>query len=722
MERDDDAEHRSSSEGSEGRSQVAALEERVARLELELARVQRQIAAGAEAPAPVVRAAPAPPPPPPMPVSPAPTEGPTSAQRLVSEVWARAAYHPPAAPVDDSRDSFESRLGSQIFNRIAIVLLLIGTAYGLKLAVDRGLIGPTGRVIVGLIAGAGLVVWSERFRHKGFAAFSYSLKALGSGVLYLTLWAAFQLFHLLPAPAALALMLLVTAWNAYMAWAQDSELLAAYALAGGFATPLLVSTGGNHEIFLFTYLLAIDLAIIALVRLKTWPRLLLGAFPLTVVFFIGWYTEFYAASELTVTSIFILLFGVAFGSVPVRRPVVDAAAPAPRFLPLATVLEDLLLPIANAAFVALAFYSVMQASGHPDLIPWTMIVLAAAYLGLMRVPQTRAASAIHLSLAVVLLTIAIPLKASGHWITVSWLVEGLALLWVATRLEPAGPTEEPSETYVLSTLRWLASSALLLGFCGIFLHLFFASLLETDPFFNSNAATALTGVAIFAAAAWLALRTSKAGNLKWLKIAVAAFVAIDFTAILLVLRELMAPGSPGLHPPFQSADFATALTGLAIFAGVIAVFLRLARAHPGAEVWMNGAALSTIAFNLIAVLTGVREIEAIWDNSLPTVDSALQQAVAISAFLMLYGAALLAAGFWRRSGFLRYQALVLLVFTIFKTFLYDMRNLSQGYRVVSFLGLGALLMAISFAYQKDLLHLREPEKTRSKDAGPGDAK
>jgi uncharacterized membrane protein len=137
---------------------------------------------------------------------------------------------------------------------------------------------------------------------------------------------------------------------------------------------------------------------------------------------------------------------------------------------------------------------------------------------------------------------------------------------------------------------------------------------------------------------------------------------------------------------------------------------------------MNGAALSTIAFNLIAVLTGVREIEAIWDNSPPTVDSALQQAVAISAFLMLYGAALLAAGFWRRSGFLRYQALVLLVFTIFKTFLYDMRNLSQGYRVVSFLGLGALLMAISFAYQKDLLHLREPEKTRSKDAGPEDAK
>jgi uncharacterized membrane protein len=80
----------------------------------------------------------------------------------------------------------------------------------------------------------------------------------------------------------------------------------------------------------------------------------------------------------------------------------------------------------------------------------------------------------------------------------------------------------------------------------------------------------------------------------------------------------------------------------------------------------------------------------------------------MSAFLMLYGAALLALGFWKRSAFVRWQALLLLVFTIGKTFLYDLRNLSQGYRVLSFLGLGALLMAISFAYQKDWLALRLP--------------
>ncbi len=90
---------------------------------------------------------------------------------------------------------------------------------------------------------------------------------------------------------------------------------------------------------------------------------------------------------------------------------------------------------------------------------------------------------------------------------------------------------------------------------------------------------------------------------------------------------------------------------------------------------------------------------------------------------MLYGAALLAVGFWKRTAFIRWQALILLVFTIVKTFLYDMRDLSQGYRVVSFLGLGALLMAISFAYQKDWLALREsstpnPPRRRASEVRP----
>ena len=150
-----------------------------------------------------------------------------------------------AKQVPKAKGSLENRIGSQLFSRIGIVALLVATTLFLKWAIDNHFIGPLGRILAGLVAGAAIVVWSERFRHKGFDAFSYSLKAVGSGALYLSLWAAFQLYHLLPAEAALGAMILVTAWNAYMAWSQNSQILAAYALAGGFATPLLLATGGN---------------------------------------------------------------------------------------------------------------------------------------------------------------------------------------------------------------------------------------------------------------------------------------------------------------------------------------------------------------------------------------------------------------------------------------------------------------------------------------------
>jgi uncharacterized membrane protein len=68
---------------------------------------------------------------------------------------------------------------------------------------------------------------------------------------------------------------------------------------------------------------------------------------------------------------------------------------------------------------------------------------------------------------------------------------------------------------------------------------------------------------------------------------------------------------------------------------------------------------------------------------------------------MVYGAALMAVGFLRRSAFLRWQALVLLAFTIGKVFLNGVTQQSEGYRVLSFLALGVLLLAVSFAYQRD---------------------
>src|SRR5437763_4388009 len=137
---------------------------------------------------------------------------------------ASAPYVPPRPqtriPTGPPAD-LESRIGSHWLNRIGIAALLIGISYFLKFAFDNNWIGPAGRVTIGLLAGIAVIVWSERFRSKGYAAFSYSLKAVGIGALYLSLWAAFQVYSLIPSGAAFVMMLAVTAATAFMAWTQD---------------------------------------------------------------------------------------------------------------------------------------------------------------------------------------------------------------------------------------------------------------------------------------------------------------------------------------------------------------------------------------------------------------------------------------------------------------------------------------------------------------------
>ena len=78
----------------------------------------------------------------------------------------------------------------------------------------------------------------------------------------------------------------------------------------------------------------------------------------------------------------------------------------------------------------------------------------------------------------------------------------------------------------------------------------------------------------------------------------------------------------------------------------------------------------------------------------------------------------MAAGFWRSSPFLRWQALVLIAVTTLKVFLYDISRLDRVYRILSLVVLGVLLLAISFAYQRDWLTLSS--KRLPSESGSGE--
>jgi len=66
----------------------------------------------------------------------------------------------------------------------------------------------------------------------------------------------------------------------------------------------------------------------------------------------------------------------------------------------------------------------------------------------------------------------------------------------------------------------------------------------------------------------------------------------------------------------------------------------------------------------------------------------------------LEAAVVMAIGFWQNLRWLRWGALLLLCAAVVKAFAYDVWQLGLAYRTLSFIGLGVLLLVISFVYQR----------------------
>jgi uncharacterized membrane protein len=548
----------------------------------------------------------------------------------------------PTAPQPEI--DLESRIGSHWLNRIGIAALLIGVSYFLKFAFDNNWIGPAGRVTIGLLAGIAVVVWSERFRATGYKAFSYSLKAVGIGTLYLSIWAAFQRYALIPSSAAFVMMLIVTASAAAMALAQDAQILAAFALTGAFSTPLLLSTGQNREVALFSYVAILDVATLVLVAFKPWRRLLVMSYAGTLLMYVGWYSEFYDRSQLGLTLTFATFFFAVFAIAPLVTLHPEGEIPLFAAIPA-------VLAFVNAGVYFLQSYVMIEVVDK-TYMAWFALALAAIYIILSRQVHARhrvpATSDIlyflHLAVAIGFITIAIPIRLDAHWITIGWFVEAAVLLWVGNRIDS-------------DFLNALALGALVLGVARL---LFIDNFEVTQLAFNMRMATYAIAVAVLGVVAWYA---AKRQDESATTVAAFAIVALNILALIALTREV--------------ADYYSRQT-----------------ATVGPTLYRRGR----IAY-----------------NDLHRID--IERDFTYSALWMAYGAMLMVIGFVRRSAFVRWQALILIAATIAKVFVYDVSQLDRGYRIVSFVVLGVLLLAISFVYQRDWLQLSAKTRSRTRTEG-----
>ena len=401
-------------------TKVRALERRVD--ELVRRSAAPTLAPGPAAPSPAVPAPIAAP----VAATPAPAVAPLA---VAPPVLAPAPVAPPmsAQPVK-ARESgdLERMIAGRWLNRVGLLAVAVGVAFFLKAAIDNDWIGPGGQVALGLLLGAGVIASTTLFLKRGYTFFADGLTGLGGAILYLSLWAASSDYHLIAPSAAFAAMIVVTAALLAIALGRDSQRVASLALAGGFITPLLVSTGQDSHVVLFSYLALQDAVLLVLADRRDWRFLELPAFAFTEVYFFGWFATYYRDPLLVETSLFAALFLAIFAVIPVIRSRRQGAFR----------IEHGLVMLANVALFLIALQSMMWPE-HRWLLTASTLALAAFHLIVVRaVPVNQTLPRLLIGgLALTLVTLAIPLRLSVQWTTVAWSIEAAILMWTGFRVK-----------------------------------------------------------------------------------------------------------------------------------------------------------------------------------------------------------------------------------------------------------------------------------------------
>jgi len=414
---------------------------------------------------------------------------------------------PKATPASLSAYDLESMIGRRWIGWVAVSLILFATAFFLKYAFDNRWIGEVGRVAIGISAGVLMTALGFRYFKRGWRIFSQILTGGGVVLLYLSSYAAFGYYHLVPQKVAFVFMAILIAQAAGLALLYQAPAIAIMALVGGFLTPLLLHSNRDQYVSLFGYIIALDLGALAL--LKHWRGLRTIAFLGSHFLFWLWYDEHYHYEKLGAVLAFqITLFLIFF-----------AAHLAARLLRRlhSTTLEDIWLLGANPFIFFTTVYHLLNPWYHDWMgafaILMALIYGGAAKLLLDRASAKRLESLSLIGVALMFVTIAIPIQLRSNWITIAWSIEALAIMWIGTETR---------------SVRLRASASVLFGVA-------FVKLLFWDtpygyrpaftPVFNSYFLSSLVAIGCLFAAAALYQKMASSSVLKFLFL-VGAIVAL----------------------------------------------------------------------------------------------------------------------------------------------------------------------------------------------------
>ena len=356
-----------------------------------------------------------------------------------------------------SETNFEKYIGENLFGKIGILIFIIGIGFFVKYAIDQNWINETARTLMGYAVGAGMLVLAERL-HKRYHTFSSLLAGGAFGIYYLITAIAFHYYALFSHTMAFVILCVTTIFMSAVSVLYDRKELAVTALVGGFIAPFIISTDSSSIISLQIYITILNIGMFCLAMYKKWAILPMVSFGFTYIILwgttaLGSFSDSEAVTTYPTLFAFATLFYVIF------------------LLPVVFILRTqyggntrlgLLGIITANSFMYLIYgdFLLQHFEASSDTTAYLAFFIAAVNLAIhlylrFRVEGQDTLRNLMLGLAVTFASMGIPILFSAANVLMVWAAESVLLLWLFTK-EKNRIYELASAVLLLLTLGALA--------------------------------------------------------------------------------------------------------------------------------------------------------------------------------------------------------------------------------------------------------------------------
>lgn len=333
------------------------------------------------------------------------------------------------------KDDFEKFVGTNLINKIGILILIFGVIVGAKYAIDKDLISPLARIIIGYFISLSLLATSMKLKAK-YESFSAVLLSGSLATLYFLSFIAYSFYGFISQPITFLLMLVFTVFAVIASISYNKQVIALIGLVGSYAIPFLLSTGSNNFIFLFSYMTIVNIGILVLSFKKYWKLLYYSAFVFTWLIFGAWFYDNYYNSEyfsvlIIFATIFYLTFYITFLAYKLLRK--------EKF-----VKTDIIFILLNSFIYYSVGYSAFSENEiAKDYLGLFTVLNALVHFVVSKIifkqknknkskDESEDKSLFYLATIMVLvfISMAIPVQLDGSWVTLFWALEAALLFWI----------------------------------------------------------------------------------------------------------------------------------------------------------------------------------------------------------------------------------------------------------------------------------------------------